>query len=90
MSLSAERKLDLAQRILPTLVTQLKSIREGSGNAGGVGDPRATLKSRFDSSGQTGPTGFAHRDLMLALGLDEGVVTPGNFNEMVDAAALQL
>jgi hypothetical protein len=48
------------------------------------------LKSRFDSTGQTGPTGFAHRDLMTALTLDEGVLTPGEFNEMVDCAMLQL
>ena len=85
MSLSAERKLDITQRLLPTLVTQLKSIREGSGNAGGTGDPRATLKSRFDSGG-----GIAHVALMTALTLDEGVVSPSEFNEMVDCAMLQL
>jgi hypothetical protein len=85
LTLSAERKVEISKRLFPLLVTELKKIREGSGNAGGGSDPRATLKSRFDSGG-----GTAHVALMTTLTLDEGVISPSEFNEMVDFAAEQL
>ncbi len=83
MSLSAERKLDITQRVLPTLVTQLKAIREMS--SGADANPRATLKSRYDSTGTV-----ASVALNSLLGFDRSIVDVADFGELVDAAALLL
>jgi hypothetical protein len=66
-------------RLVPLLVPVAREIRCESG------DPRALLKSRFDS------TGIAHRDLLIKLGIAEGHgIDPFTFNMAVDDAMLQL
>ena len=84
--MTLEDRITVYNRIQSTLVTELRKIRERSSGA----DPRPTLKSVFDSSNQTGAAGYAHRDLIANLAIVEGQVTPEEFNDMVNCAALQL
>jgi hypothetical protein len=81
MTLSAERRFEISQRIMSTLVTEMKKIREVSSGA----DPRATLKARFDSTGTVESV-----TLNTLLGFDRSIVTPDEFSDMVNNAFEQL
>lgn len=79
--MTPEAVFTLKVRLRPTLLAELRSIRERNGGA----DPRATLKSRFDSTGT-----IAAVTLNTLLGFDRTLVTPDEFSEMVAYAAEQL
>jgi hypothetical protein len=79
--MTADELVALKVRHRATLVTELKAIREAERGI----DPRATLKARFDSTGT-----IADLALTTLLGFDRSLVTPGEFNEMVEYAGLEL
>jgi len=68
--------LRMKQLLVPLLVPWLRELRAG-GN-----DARVTAKARWDSPARVG--------LLVRFGLTEGGVTPDEFNQAVDVAALQL
>jgi len=83
--MTAEQRVLTAQRLLPTLVSQLQLIRS---QGGGI-DPRPVLKSRWDSAGGTGAS-LQTTALTALIGSDRTGITPEEFNDMVNYAYTQL
>jgi hypothetical protein len=77
MALSAEYKIELAQRVTPTMITMLREHRERNGG----NNPRPTMNSILTSSGVQG---VAFR---TQLGIAEGALTNDEYVDLVQHAA---
>lgn len=84
--MTAEQRTETAKRLLPTIVTQLRAIRE----MGGGIDPRPTIKSRYDTLPTPTEAGRQTTALNTILGTDRTLLTPEEFNDMVNYAYTQL
>lgn len=80
--MTAEQRTATAQRLLPTLITQMALIR-----AGGGADPRPTIKQIYDTAAGAGSeTAKQALALNATLGTDRSLLTPEEFNDMVNYA----